>query len=82
MSTKSRFEFMMMQAEAFYEIDKERVSYWKGYMQGLRRAYHGEKFGTAAEHQFFLSLITDPDADRQQIGIGYRDGLAALGKNK
>lgn len=68
----------MIKAEAMLKIEAAKVGYWRGYIRGLRRAHHGEKFGLEAEHQFYMSLITDSDADRRQIGKGYREGLAAL----
>lgn len=45
--------------------------YQAGYQRGLRRHYHGEQFGTEAEHQQWLSL----DGHRQDLGDGYRDGF-------
>ena len=48
--------------------------YSAGYQRGLRRLYHGENFGTAAEHEKWLALgLDDPRADQ---GNGYRDGFA------
>lgn len=64
-------------------------NYWSGYIRGLRRYYHGEKFGTEEEHKKYLSLIGDSDESRHQLGQGYSDALnecqrsdaaAALGK--
>lgn len=46
--------------------------YAAGYQRGLRRHYHGEKFGTAAEHERWLAM----DGHRQEQGDGYRDGFA------
>ena len=46
--------------------------YSSGYQRGLRRHYHGEDFGTEAEHQKWLTL----DDYRQELGDGYRDGFA------
>jgi len=43
---------------------------------GLRRACHGERFGTEAEHQLWLSQADSEDVQRQQLGLGYRAGLA------
>ena len=53
----------------------ENIDYWAGYQRGLRRAFHGERFGTDAEHQLWLSLSDD----RAELGRGYRDGLTAGG---
>ena len=62
-------------------IDPERADYWHGYRRGLRRARFGEQFGTAAEHQLWLTLADDPDASRAARGRGYRDALAHLGRS-
>lgn len=46
--------------------------YGAGYLRGLRRHYHGEKFGTAEEHETWLAMT----GHRQEMGDGYRDGFA------
>lgn len=46
--------------------------YEKGYQRGLRRHYHGEKFGTDEEHKQWSSL----SGHRQELGDGYRDGFS------
>jgi hypothetical protein len=56
-----------------------RPDYWAGYMRGLRRAYHGERYGTEAEHALWLSQADGEDEQRRERGLGYRDGLAAGG---
>lgn len=48
--------------------------YGAGYQRGLRRHYHGERFGTDAEHEAFLSM--GQDGYRTETGDGYRDGAA------
>lgn len=69
----------MRRAQAMAQLDESplRQEYWTGYQRGLRRAYHGTKFGTQAEHKLWMSLIDDPDESREQRGLGYRDGWAA-----
>ena len=62
-------------------IDPERADYWHGYRRGLRRARFGEQFGTAAEHQLWLTLADDTDASRAARGRGYRDALAHVGRS-
>ena len=42
--------------------------YSTGYQRGLRRHYHGEKYGNPGEHEKWLAL----DGER---GDGYRDGF-------
>lgn len=49
--------------------------WWAGYMRGLRRAHHGERFGTQAEHDLWLSAIESTDPQRAALGRGYRAGL-------
>lgn len=46
-----------------------------GYMRGLRRAHHGARFGTQAEHELWLSAESSPDPQRAALGRGYRAGL-------
>jgi hypothetical protein len=48
--------------------------YASGYHKGLRRHYHGEKFGTPEEHEKYMAM----DGHRQEMGDGYRDGFAGL----
>jgi hypothetical protein len=73
--TENKFRSEMMKAQTFktIELDPDRASYWVGYMRGLRRAYHGEKFGSADEHKKWMSLFYD--STRSEMGRGYRDGL-------
>lgn len=51
--------------------------YSAGYLRGLRRHYHGEKFGTVEEHEKWSGLGLDGD-HRIELGTGYRDGVAGL----
>lgn len=68
----------MCRAEALRKIcdDPKMSEYWSGYIRGLRRAYHGKKFGTGADHKMWLAAATSDDEFRKQIGLGYRDGIA------
>lgn len=52
------------------------TDYWSGFQRGLHRAHHGESFGTAEEHELWLTLADSPDQFRAERGRGYRDGLA------
>lgn len=53
--------------------------YWAGYQRGCRRNYHGDNFGTANEHRFWLSLSSENDDDTRRFrGIGYRAGFDGL----
>jgi len=49
--------------------------YATGYQRGLRRHYHGERFGTDAEHEQWMALGVGDD-NRLDRGRGYRDGFA------
>ena len=49
--------------------------YFHGYQRGLRRLYHGARFGTAEEHARWSALGTGDDP-RVELGRGYRDGFA------
>ncbi len=46
--------------------------YAAGYVRGLRRHYHGAKFGSAAEHKNWM----ESTGHRQTEGEGYREGFA------
>lgn len=46
-------------------------------MRGLRRAYHGERFGTEDEHKQWINLADSINPARQAKGQGYLDGLDA-----
>lgn len=50
-------------------------AWWAGYMRGLRRAHHGEAFGTQAEHDLFLSAASSDNPQRAALGRGYLAGL-------
>lgn len=52
-----------------------KSDYGVGYQRGLRRHFHGERFGTAEEHATWSRLGLDGDP-RTELGRGYRDGLA------
>jgi len=71
------FKSEMLKVRTFRER-RERADYWLGYERGLRRGFHGARFGTEQDHEIWLSLAADPgDRTRRERGQGYRDGLAA-----
>ncbi len=75
---KSEFQTNMTGAESFRTLSPETAEqdFWTGYQRGLRRNYHGEKFGTADEHKLWLSLADEPhDTSRKMRGLGYRAGF-------
>lgn len=53
----------------------DRSAYWKGYMRGLRLAYHGKQFETQEEHNKWMAMIYDTDEVKREMGKGYRDGM-------
>ena len=56
---ETRFMAEMAKARASDKHGERSVAYWQGYERGLRRQYHGDKFGTAQEHALWLSLADD-----------------------
>ena len=68
------FEKEMCKAKVFRGAG-DQPHYWSGYQQGLRRRYHGEKFGTDNEHELSMSLAGDDTQDRADRSCGYRDGF-------
>jgi hypothetical protein len=46
---ESTFKSKLLHAEIMSDVDG-RSDYWRGYTRGLQRAFHGEQFGTEAEH--------------------------------
>lgn len=70
--TEHEFQKRMSLAQTFRSLGHSS-DYYAGYMRGLRRHYHGEKFGTENEHAMWLAL--DEDETRADIGRGYRDGF-------
>ena len=57
------------------ESDPIKAEWWQGYKRGLRRAHHGDSFGTATEHQLYLDAAASDDPMRRARGKGYAAGL-------
>jgi hypothetical protein len=75
---EAKFMAEMAKARASDKHGERSVAYWQGYERGLRRQYHGDKFGTPQEHALWLSLADGgSDPSSRERGQGYRDGLAA-----
>ncbi len=72
---KKTFEHEMGRAKTMQQVEPENQEYWVGYQQGLRRAYHGEKFGAAEEHILWWRAADENDISRQARGKGYRAGF-------
>lgn len=71
------FASLMRRADTLRRMEKDalRSAWWTGYIRGLRRAHHGEAFGTDAEHALYLDAIESGDPARAALGRGYHDGL-------
>ena len=67
----------MRAAYAFRALSQEpdEQEFWAGYVRGLRRHHHGEKFGTADEHALWIAAVDSSDQSRKMRGLGYRAGL-------
>lgn len=70
------FQSMMLRARTLAHLDAEHTDYWTGYQRGLRRHYHGERFGTDEEHAQWMAMADAPDRTQADRGRGYRDGFA------
>lgn len=76
---EQKFKSEMRRAKTMAALDSNdpyNSDYWAGYQRGLRRVFHGEKFGTTEEHALWLSLADRDDERSKRRGQGYRDGLA------
>ena len=73
----SNFSSLMRRADTLRRIESDpiRAEWWVGYMRGLRRAHHGKRFGTEAEHDLWLSASASTDPSRAALGRGYVAGL-------
>lgn len=74
----STFAMLMHRANVLRRIDRDapiRFAWWTGYIRGLRRAHHGEQFGTEPDHELYLSAVDSTDPARAALGRGYRAGL-------
>jgi general stress protein YciG len=69
--TEKEFQTNMRAAKTFQGLTSisEEQQFWTGYQRGIRRHYHGDNFGTAEEHEKWISLIDDPT--REMMGLGY-----------
>lgn len=73
----SAFASLMRRADTLRRVESDPLkdSWWTGYLRGLRRAHHGELFGSLAEHELWLAAISSSDESRAALGRGYRAGL-------
>lgn len=77
------FASLLRRADTCRRAESDPIigAWWTGYMRGLRRAHHGESFGTGAEHELWLSASESPDKQRAALGDGYRAGLTGQFRN-
>lgn len=71
--TEKEFQHNLGAAQTLSAIS-EYSSFLSGYTLGLYRHFHGDSFGTEAEHQQYLAY--DGDDDRREFARGYRAGFA------
>ena len=72
--TRKQLHHKIVKAKTFRSVD-DKSAYWKGYMRGLRLAYHGKKFENQEEHKKWMALIYDADEVKREMGKGYREGI-------
>jgi len=53
----------------------DRADYSAGYCRGLRRAFHGERFGAEEDHAHWISLSDRPDEQSRECIRGYIDAI-------
>lgn len=71
------FEQYMRRADQLRRVGDETQEFWRGYVTGIRRHFHGESFGTPAEHERRISIPPD-NPHRGQFGNGYRAGFLGI----
>lgn len=76
---KDQFQKWLSLANIFKGLATDNNDFWTGYARGLRRLYHGEKFGTKEEHEVWFSITANErDLGRRARGAGYRSGLEGV----
>ena len=69
---ENKFKSWMMRAKILQRLDDEKSEFYSGYQRGLRRLYHGDKFGSGQEHVRYMGL----SGNRKLLGDGYRSGFS------
>jgi len=79
----SNFASLMRRADTLRRSTDDPIesAWWVGYMRGLRRAHHGDNFGTEVEHQMWLDAVESPDSARAAVGRGYIAGLTLTARD-
>lgn len=55
----AQFESLLKRADTLHRLEHDplRAEWWVGYMRGLRRAHHGERFGSEDEHAQSFQIL-------------------------
>lgn len=79
----STFATLMRRADTMLRLESDPIiqEWWSGYKRGLRRAHHGERFGTQTEHELWFSAAESSDPQRAALGRGYRAGLTLTARD-
>jgi hypothetical protein len=79
----SNFASLIRRADTLRRVEPDpiKTEWWAGYMRGLRRAHHGESFGSQAEHQMWLDAAKSDDPSRAALGQGYAAGLTLTARD-
>lgn len=79
METEEFFRKEMRWASAARpEASPEGDAWLRGYIQGLRRGFHGPAFRPFGGEDLWARLRHSPVACRRALGIGYEAGIAAM----
>lgn len=70
---ETKYRNLLLRAKSM-QLVNDRPNFWEGYIRGLRRAHYGDRYGTAANHNRWLTL--GGDVAREEMSHGYREGLA------
>ena len=73
--TEEQFRREVARAETMRQLgEADEQAYWEGYLRGVRRVYHGARYGSEAEHEAMRRETGD--AIRERRRRGYLDALA------
>lgn len=73
-SEKLKTLILLAESLSRVETDPLRQAFWYGYILGIRRALHGETYGTSTHYLLHDISEDEPDRNRREIGRGYRTG--------
>jgi hypothetical protein len=62
------------------QLTNDCPKYWLGYIQGLRRAYYGDRYGSLQLHRD--RMARRGDAESEEMSHGYRSGFAGRGPDE